>query len=427
MRIAVAGASGLVGSQATNLAHEAGHDVVRLSRSDGIDLTDPRGLVQALADVEAVIDVTRSPSMDKQTAIDFFTTVSTNLGRASVEAGVHRTVVLSIVGIEDAQDFDWYVATLAHERASRASCPGVCVVRSTQFHEFPGQVLARSRVEDRALVMDVPTQPVDSGEVARALIETATDPGVHGLGVGRPQGRAPRRLGPPPRRTHRGERESRAEDGSAEHGGGLDAAQGSRARSRSRLADLALSTPVGTDSTPTAVTDIRCTRSLPVRDRKSDRAVAGTAQHPLPWLALTGGRAEVDRVLVARPGSAETHPPRSRTAAEGARLALRPPVPKLTECGGFGPPGGSDPPLVSRRHSRRVPAPRGRSRGRARGLRKDGGREPSRGRHEPLSPAAQGQSRRLVGVGRRGVRRGAAPRRTGLPVASGTPPATGAT
>ena len=143
MRIAVAGASGLVGSQATNLAHEAGHDVVRLSRSDGIDLTDPRGLVQALADVEAVIDVTRSPSMDKQTAIDFFTTVSTNLGRASVEAGVHRTVVLSIVGIEDAQDFDWYVATLAHERA---------------------------------LVMDVPTQPVASGEVARALIETATDP-----------------------------------------------------------------------------------------------------------------------------------------------------------------------------------------------------------------------------------------------------------
>ena len=176
MRIAVARASGLVGSQATNLAHEAGHDVVRLSRSDGIDLTDPRGLVQALADVEAVIDVTRSPSMDKQTAIDFFTTVSTNLGRASVEAGVHRTVVLSIVGIEDAQDFDWYVVTLAHERASRASCPGVCVVRSTQFHEFPGQVLARSRVEDRALVMDVPTQPVDSGEVARALIETATDP-----------------------------------------------------------------------------------------------------------------------------------------------------------------------------------------------------------------------------------------------------------
>lgn len=176
MRLAVAGATGLIGAQLTRLAGRSGHDVVRLSRADGIDLTDSAGLAETLAGVEAVIDVTRSPSMDKQQAIDFFTTVSQNLGRAAIEAGVRRTVVLSIVGIERAQDFDWYVATLAHERAARLSCPGACVLRSTQFHEFPGQALARSRVGDWAPIMDVPLQPVDSAEVARALLETATDP-----------------------------------------------------------------------------------------------------------------------------------------------------------------------------------------------------------------------------------------------------------
>lgn len=174
MRIAVAGASGLIGSKVTSLARGAGHEVVRLSRTDGIDLTKPVRLADTLADVHTVIDVTRSSVMERQAAIDFFTTVSTNLGRACVEAGVGRTVVLSIVGIDQAKDFDWYAATLAHERAARASCPGVCVLRSTQFHEFPEQVLARSRVGDRVPVMDVPTQPVDSAEVARMLLEMAT-------------------------------------------------------------------------------------------------------------------------------------------------------------------------------------------------------------------------------------------------------------
>ena len=40
MRIAVAGSSGLIGSQVCRLAEEAGHEVVRLSRTDGVDLLD---------------------------------------------------------------------------------------------------------------------------------------------------------------------------------------------------------------------------------------------------------------------------------------------------------------------------------------------------------------------------------------------------
>jgi uncharacterized protein YbjT (DUF2867 family) len=177
-RIAVAGATGLIGSQVARLAAAAGHDVVALSRAAGVDLTEPGSIGDRLRGVDVVIDVTRSPSMEEQAAVDFFSTVASNLAAAAREAGVRRTVVLSIVGIERSQDFGWYVATLAHERATRAHAPGPRVLRATQFHEFPGQVLDRARRGRRAEIMEMPTRPVASAEVARLLLEMATDGGA---------------------------------------------------------------------------------------------------------------------------------------------------------------------------------------------------------------------------------------------------------
>ena len=190
MRIAVAGASGLVGSQATNLAHEAGHDVVRLSRSDGIDLTDPRGLVQALADVEAVIDVTRSPP--RWTAngdrllhhrLDEPGPSFRRGGGAPDGRAVHRRGNRGRAGLRLVRGRYW--RTSAH----RARPVPWRVRRCASTGPRPGQVLARSRVEDRALVMDVPTQPVDSGD-ARGAHRDCDRPGVHGLGVRRPRSSA---------------------------------------------------------------------------------------------------------------------------------------------------------------------------------------------------------------------------------------------
>ena len=60
MRIAVAGATGLIGSQLTALARKEGHEVVEISRENGLDLLDPdrTALEAALAGCEAVVDVT---------------------------------------------------------------------------------------------------------------------------------------------------------------------------------------------------------------------------------------------------------------------------------------------------------------------------------------------------------------------------------
>ncbi|QGN34024.1 SDR family oxidoreductase [Microlunatus sp. Gsoil 973] len=180
MKIAVAGSSGLIGSQVCRRAESLGHDVVRLSRSDGVDLLDSEAVSGALVGVDAVIDVSRPDRMELAPARSFFTTVARNLGAASRDVGVRRSVVLSIVGVDRGQDYDWYVATLSHELETRAQAPGSRVLRTTQFHEFPEQVLQRALAGREPTgpveIMDVPIQPVDSAEVARALVDLATDP-----------------------------------------------------------------------------------------------------------------------------------------------------------------------------------------------------------------------------------------------------------
>lgn len=183
----MAGGTGLVGSQVALLAAAAGHEVVTLSRATGVDLLAPGSVGGRLAGVDAVIDVTRSPSMDVGRAVEFFTRVAATLGAAARAAEVTRTVVLSIVGIEESQDYPWYVATLAHERATRRHAPGPSVLRATQFHEFPGQVLARSRHGGRVGVMRMPLQPVESGAVAQELLRRATDDGIGDVQVAGPR------------------------------------------------------------------------------------------------------------------------------------------------------------------------------------------------------------------------------------------------
>src|SRR4051812_5117617 len=174
MKIAIAGSTGLIGSQVVTAARDAGHDVVGLARQTGFDLLVPAGIADALAGVEAIIDVTQSPSLDEAEATEFFETVATNLGKAAAGAGVRRTVVLSIVGADKSPDYGYYVAKVAQEQATRRSAPGPVVLRATQFHEFAGQMLEWNRDGAMTRIIDVPTQPVASVEIARLLVELAT-------------------------------------------------------------------------------------------------------------------------------------------------------------------------------------------------------------------------------------------------------------
>jgi len=190
MRIAVAGATGLIGSQLTALARKEGHEVVEIARETGFDLVapEPGQLEAALAGVEAVADVTSTRgALDEKTSTDFFTAVAHNLGRAATAAGVARTVVLSIVGVDRATDFAYYRAKIAHERATRESAPGPLVLRATQFHDFARQSFEWNRDGDVTRVMDVPTQPVDTSEIARLMLDLATGAVDHDVELAGPR------------------------------------------------------------------------------------------------------------------------------------------------------------------------------------------------------------------------------------------------
>jgi len=178
MRIAIAGATGLAGRKVVSAARKAGHDVVELSRARGVDLTGTAPLEDVLAGVDAVIDVTNPPSSlptDRQSVTTFFEHVAARLGDAARRAGVKRTVVLSIVGVDRTPEDDYFVAKLAHERATLAHGPGPRVLRATQFHEFAEQSFGWGLAGDVCTVRDMPIQPVALDQVVAQLVAMATD------------------------------------------------------------------------------------------------------------------------------------------------------------------------------------------------------------------------------------------------------------
>ncbi len=174
MKLAVAGATGVVGQHVVTAAHEAGHDVVSLSRSLGLDLTDRASLRGVLNGVTAVIDVSNPSKFSRRAAADFFTVVTNNLIAESTKASVEHFVSLSIVGIDRASAYGYYQAKLLQEAAVKASAVPSSIVRATQFHEFAGQILHRVRIGPFALVPHMQIQSVAARCVGELLVETAT-------------------------------------------------------------------------------------------------------------------------------------------------------------------------------------------------------------------------------------------------------------
>src|SRR2546421_10676816 len=89
-RIAVAGATGRVGRHVVDVLNEGGHDVVAISRSNGVDVITGDGLAAALAGVEVIIDTSTGPSAEQGPATEFFLTATRHLEEAGLLAGERR-------------------------------------------------------------------------------------------------------------------------------------------------------------------------------------------------------------------------------------------------------------------------------------------------------------------------------------------------
>jgi uncharacterized protein YbjT (DUF2867 family) len=171
-RIAVAGATGRVGRHVVDVLSERGHDVVAISRSNGVDVITGDGLAAALAGVEVVIDTATGPSPEQAAATEFFTTATQNLEQAGTQAGVHRLVVVSIIGTDKATG-GYGAAKLAHERAALAGPIPARILRAAQFHEFVEVLMGWGRQGDVVYLPKMRTQIVAARTVAEALADLA--------------------------------------------------------------------------------------------------------------------------------------------------------------------------------------------------------------------------------------------------------------
>jgi uncharacterized protein YbjT (DUF2867 family) len=174
-KIAVAGATGRAGRHVVDVLKAKGHDVVAISRSNGVDVITGEGLAEALAGVECVIDVATGPSPDQEAATEFFVTATKNLQEAGGRAGVQRIVMASIIGT-DRFTAGYGVAKVAHEQAMLSGPIPVRILRAAQFHEFVPQLVEWGRQGDVSYLPKMRTQLVAAGAVARALADLATDP-----------------------------------------------------------------------------------------------------------------------------------------------------------------------------------------------------------------------------------------------------------
>jgi uncharacterized protein YbjT (DUF2867 family) len=171
-KIAVAGATGRVGRPLVEILQAAGHEVVAIARSNGVDLVTGDGLAAALEGVECVIDASTGSSPDEKVASDFFAAAARNLQTVGERAGVRRLIAVSIIGI-DRFTGGYSAAKLVHERELLAGPVPAFILRAAQFHEFVEQMMAWGTQGDVVHLPRMRTQLVAARAVAEALAEMA--------------------------------------------------------------------------------------------------------------------------------------------------------------------------------------------------------------------------------------------------------------
>jgi uncharacterized protein YbjT (DUF2867 family) len=174
-KIAVAGATGRAGGHVAEILEARGHEVVRMSRTTGVDVITGDGLAEALTGADCIIDATTGESPEEAAATQFFTTAARNLHEAGAAAGARRMVIISIIGC-DRFTGGYMAAKRAHERAALAGPIPARILRAAQFHDLVAQLLDWGRQNGAAYVPKMRTQLVAPRTVAEVLADLATAP-----------------------------------------------------------------------------------------------------------------------------------------------------------------------------------------------------------------------------------------------------------
>lgn len=172
-KIAVVGATGLIGRRLVPLLRSDGHEVTAASRASGVDLLTGVGLDSALAGADVVVDVINSATPE-DSAEAFFERTSANLSAAAASAEIGHYVVLSIVGANQMAAESGYIrGKLAQESAAAKTGTPWTVLRATQFHDLAAPITESLVSGDAVRAPMALIQTVDAAEVAATLARIA--------------------------------------------------------------------------------------------------------------------------------------------------------------------------------------------------------------------------------------------------------------
>lgn len=180
MRLVVIGGTGLVGSQVVQKLTAAGHEAVPAAPSTGVDVLTGEGLDQVLQGAEVVINVANSPTFDAA-SLDFFRTSMSNVLAAGERAGVRHQVILSIVGVDQVPELDYYRAKALQEDLLRQGPTPYSIVRATQFFEFMEPTMSWTSDASTVRLPATPLQPIAAADVVDAVVEVSTGAPLNGI------------------------------------------------------------------------------------------------------------------------------------------------------------------------------------------------------------------------------------------------------
>jgi uncharacterized protein YbjT (DUF2867 family) len=180
MRCAVIGGTGLIGSQVVRNLNAAGHEAVPHALSTGVDVLTGQGVDAALAGADVVLNLTNSPTFDDASPAFFRTSMGTLL-TAARKAGTGHFVILSIVGVDQVPELDYYRAKSLQEDLLKAGPVPYSIVRATQFMEFVDAILSWTADDDTVRLPRTPVQPVAAADVAATVADVAAGAPLSGI------------------------------------------------------------------------------------------------------------------------------------------------------------------------------------------------------------------------------------------------------
>ena len=178
-KIAVLGASGNFGSALSEKLERQGHDVVRISRSHGVDVMSPEGLERALDGVDIVVDALHIDALGAQKSIEFFTRAARNVVQAAQANGVGRIVCLSIAGATNPEvnhRNGHYQGKAAQESFYQEADIPSTTVRSSQWFELIPVLVHRVTKGPLSIMPSMLLAPAAMSDVVTYMADLVSEP-----------------------------------------------------------------------------------------------------------------------------------------------------------------------------------------------------------------------------------------------------------